>query len=212
MVSRMNKMLVGAFGLLVATLLVGQRLGFAWAGGPGYVPPQVATVKSLEGSATADALGKIRTLKAGDQVRRGEIVETSGGYAELDFKNGSRLGLDAGTDAALEAMTDAEVDVRTTHGRLIAGDVTGRKFVIRTDESESTAFAGTFAVIDEQSRAVVHVVPFHQPVGLIVHKQDGFIAAAPQQVHEIAPYEVTAVGQDATVKAAAPFFARFGVR
>jgi len=205
-------MIVAGLGLLVSTLLVGARLGFAWAGGQGYQAPRTAVVQTLDGTATANALGAIRPLKAGDRIRRGETVETgSGTYLELSFQNGSRLALDEKTDASLETLSDAEVTVRMTHGRVISRNDFGRRFTVRTNETESTALAGTFTVIDEADRAVVHIIPLEKmPVSIIVHRENGYVASTPQEIHEIAPYEVKN-GSFRLFDAAKAFYARFGV-
>lgn len=210
--SRTNVIILAGLAVLLAALLVGQRLGFAWAGGPGYESPQSVMVKVLDGTASATTPSSLRLLHEGDAVRRGETIETGhGSYVELAFENGSRLGLDEDSDATIEQMNGAEIAVRMTHGRLVVEDAPLRRFTVRTNETESAILAGTFTVIDEQERAVAHVIPFKNvPVGIIVHRGNGFVVTTPQEVHEIAPYEVTA-GSFRLVDAAPGFYRRFGL-
>jgi len=203
---------MAGLGILVATLLVGARLGFAWAGGPGYEAPQAAVVKSLDGEAMVLAPGTERALHVGDPLRRGETVWTAEKtYVELAFENGSRLALDKDTHASLETVSDAEIAVRMTQGRLVAEDASKKRFTIRTNETESSALAGTFTVIDEADRAVVHVIPLSKMlVSIIVHRENGFVASKPLEIHEIAPYEVKD-GSFRLFDAAKAFYTRFGV-
>ncbi|GEM_PF-2104309 len=111
---------VAALLALLAVLLVAQRFGFRWAGGPGFEPPQTAAVLYTKGDGTVDRGRQSRSLAESTEVARGEIVRTGeDGYAMLDLGSG-RLSLAERTDVELLAFGTDAVRVRVLRGRVLA--------------------------------------------------------------------------------------------
>src|SRR5690348_16788070 len=99
----MKYALPATFGILVATLLVGQRFGFAWAGGTGYVPENEAGVVAMVGTATIDRNGTVRDAELWKPILRGETIKTGENVrVKLQLNFADTIALDRNTDVTIE--------------------------------------------------------------------------------------------------------------
>ena len=211
----MNRhLLTMLFGALLATLLIGARLGYPWAGGTG-VPgkPLEAVLLEAVGNPTADAAGETRSLSTGDRLKRGETLHAGdAGYLEIGI-NGARVGLDERTIVELTSLAPDDVRLHLLTGRLVvagAPDVAGVSITTTSTESRILT-QGALAVTYYNFRDTVDIVPINAPAEIFLADGQAFVATAPQEVVESPIMTVTKTTFDPTKGVAARFYARFGL-
>lgn len=181
---------IALFTLLLATLLVGQRLGYPWAGGAG-----------------------IPDLLGADGYRRGEVIRTGDApYTEIRLGT-VRLGLAERTDLELVSLERGDLRVRLIRGRIAveaAPDVPG--ITVSTNATHTRLLdKGALSVVNYDFRNVVDITPIGTAVSVVLANGDGFVATTPQSVTEWPAIAVEDSAFDPAAGAAAAFYARFGL-
>lgn len=134
-----ERILIAAFLVLTAGLIVGQRFGFTWAGGARYEVPLYATVDDT-------------------RVARGETVHTIDQFTKVDLAGFGTVWMDKNTDMTLERLTKNQAVLRMDRGRIVleAGSL---PIEIRMDTVEAILADGrtSFVNVDFERRA--HIIP-----------------------------------------------------
>lgn len=200
------------FVLLLATLLVGARFGFPWAGVPSE-PLTEAAVLVSDGDVSVDAAGKRRPLGVGQRLRRGEIVLVGpGGYAELSVA-GVRMGLDERTDLLLSGLSAVHPSVRLVQGRLVAASGPSSPLLSVTTEATDTQLprGASMTVINYGFRHVVEIVPYDAPLPVLFGADGAVVAIGAQRVTERPDVSIESFPFDADTSAGAAFYDRFNL-
>ncbi|OGL66417.1 hypothetical protein A2856_01845 [Candidatus Uhrbacteria bacterium RIFCSPHIGHO2_01_FULL_63_20] len=205
---------VALSGFLIASLLVGARFGFPWAGGAGEAEKPLSLVVSrIEGEATADAAGRSRALVVGDTLVRGEVLATSDDTRLELTADGVRFGMDERTLVELTSLIPSDLAVTVRTGRVaatISADTAG--FGIVTKESESRiSTAGTLAITYYNFEDRVDIAPVEGPVAVFLSDGRTFISASAQEVTEAPSLSIRAIPFDPSAGAGAAFFAWYGL-
>lgn len=185
------------FAVLVAALLIGQRFGFVWAGGTGYVPEVGAY------NASGVHYGRGETVSTGADDRTYLRVGQPGDIAAL-----AELWLDRSTDVVLDQTNGNGVTVRLIRGRILAvAHDAEHPFTIKTNFTQSAIFGGTLSAVNYDFRETVSLAPIDTSVVVTVKDTEAFTTETPVDIHETAPVSITESTFDSTSGAAAEFYA-----
>lgn len=197
---------------LVATLLVGQRFGFVWAGGSGYEPELAAFLQDSTGPVHADRLGAVRDLAVGDRILRGERVFTDGdSYAQLtisDFSHIVTVGMDGRTSMTLDALAADETQLYLHAGRIETFmDGTVARLTVRTNFTRTTVGKGRTSFVNYDFKETVGIIPIVGFATVTTTKNDETLTiSSPVEIHETEPVTVTTVEYNPTASAARAFY------
>lgn len=202
------------FVTIVAVLLVGQRLGFAWAGGTGYVPERDAGVVGMVGTADVDRNGTIRDAELWQPVRRGETVRTGPGErVRLRLSFAHEIAMDENTDLTVVTNTTNGIVVRLSRGRIYANTHMGPDtenvwgaLDVETNFTRSTIAYGAMSVVNYDFRETVSIAPVDTPVNIALDDGQSFATEKPVDIHETPPVSVTETTFDPTSGSAAEFY------
>lgn len=209
------------FGILLAALLIGQRFGFAWAGGTGYVPELSVFIQDATGPLSADRLGERRPLLVDDRVYRGETIVTEPGtFAQLTISNFSHIltvGLDERTSITIDAATPDRVDLYLHSGRIETfDDGTIGTVGVRTNFVRTESGHGRASFVNYDFKETVGVIPIVGTVDVTTTKNDETqTISSPIEIHETEPVTSVATAFDPAGSAARNFYTwietRFGL-
>ncbi len=197
------------FGTLTAILLIGQRFGFAWAGGEGYARPAAVTVAAVSGDVGIDRAGSTRPAAETGSLRRGETVRTGGGRAAIRIGANMKLFLDERTDLTLERLDQDGVSVRLARGRMFA--TTGgekQRLNVMTNFTESSLLKGELSIVNYDFRETVSVIPIRNAAVTVVRQpEQGTVTQLPVDIHETDPVTITETTFNSDEGAAKDFYA-----
>lgn len=202
--------------VLVAALLGGQRFGFAWAGGTGYVPERGAAVIEMTGIAAIDRNGTVRDAELWHAVRRGETIRTGPGErARLQLSFAHEIALDENTDLTITSNTTDGIVVRLSRGRIYVNThmdanterVWGDHVTVETNFTSSTIRYGALSVVNYDFRETVSVAPVGTAADISVENGDSLSTEKPVDIHETSPVSITEASFDPSSGAAADFYA-----
>jgi len=209
------------FVLLVATLLVGQRFGFAWAGGPGYVSTLSVFLQDATGPVTAERNGVVRTLSVDDRIYRGETIVTApGSFAQLtisDFSHIITVGVDERTTLTVDDVAVTEPELFLHAGRIETFmDGTVDDLFVRTNFTRSQLGKGRASFINYDFKETVGIVPIVGNVSITATKnKQTLTTSTPVGIHETDPVTVDEIGFNREAGAVKPFYdwieTRFGL-
>jgi hypothetical protein len=199
-----TKRLLIPFALILGALLIGQRFGFAWAGGNGYVPEIGAYAED------------------GTHYRRGETVMT-GVDERLYLRVGvpgsigsnAEFWLDRNTEMTLDRTNDHVVAVRLVRGRIYAvSHMPNAPLVIRTNftQSDVPPGFGAVSVVNYDYLETVSVIPFNTKMTVTTRESEPVGIEKPVNVHETPPISIVEFSFDPSVPDVAEFYAWSGVR
>lgn len=139
MFDRSTKSLIIIFGLLCAVLLVGNRLGFVFAGGDGYVSPRsFAVVEVINGNFAFS-------------YPRGSVIETTAGqWIRLDDE-GVEIWMYENTTIEIKTLTKQEVEIRLARGRIIASNDSAALRSIRIEALDTIT-----TILPGDNQSIVH--------------------------------------------------------
>ncbi len=139
--------LTAAFLMLGAALLVGQRLGFRFAGGDGYETPLVAT---------PFATLSISPIEGTESVHRGETVRTDDRGTVLDLAGLGTVQIATHTELTLERLSSKEIVLRLGTGRITV-TATTVPIDVRMDVVEADVARGGAVFENLPARRFAHV-------------------------------------------------------
>jgi len=149
---------------ILTTLLVGQRFGFTWAGGEGYVTPMLATVIELEGEAGTINVTE-RLLKPGDELSRGERVETKLDSTLQIKLLETTLELDQNTEIFFRQLNENQIIIEIARGDM---SVDSREqlvtTIIRSSAAEVEANGQYFMIGHNHLESFTKVEPLENEV------------------------------------------------
>ncbi|OGL95202.1 hypothetical protein A2348_02675 [Candidatus Uhrbacteria bacterium RIFOXYB12_FULL_58_10] len=188
---------IAIFSVLLASLLIGQRFGFVWAGGSGYDPETGA----YDASGTYYDRGE--TVSTAEQDRTYLRVGTPGDIAML-----AELWLDHDTEIILDQTNSKRVTVRIIRGRVFAvAHDAQHPFTITTNAVQSTIFGGSLSVVNYDFRETVSVIPINTTALVLVKNAEVFETEKPVDIHETSPVSILDTTFDPSSGAAADFYA-----
>lgn len=219
----MTKYLTVLFALLVATLLVGQRFGFVWAGGDGYVSTLSVFLQDATGVVTVERNGVVRTIAVGDNDRiyRGETVMTApGSFAQItisDFSHIVTVGMDERTTLTVDTLAVAKPELFLHGGRIetfMDGTVDGLN--VRTNFTRSKLGKGRASFVNYDFKETVGIVPIVGTVTTTATKTDDTRTTATAiGIHETDPVAFDEIGFNRDAESVRPFYdwieTRFGL-
>ncbi|MEI6510547.1 MAG: FecR domain-containing protein [Candidatus Uhrbacteria bacterium] len=199
------------FVLMVTTLLVGQRFGFAWAGGSGYVPSQLAGIVAMVGTPTVDHAGTIRDAVLWKSVARGETVRTIAGQrVKLQIALGHSVSLDENTDVTVEENDADGIRLKLLRGRVYADatpiDGLAKTLSIDTLASRSTITTGAITVVNYDFLWKVSIAPIDTEADVVVGGDMDFPTRSPMNVNDAT---ANVIGGAASFNMSAPDVADF---
>lgn len=175
----MKYVLYTIFILLTAILLIGQRFGFVWAGGTGYIAERRAGIVAIVGEPDVDRIGKTRIAQLWQSVARGETIRTGVGervLLQLDFAN--TIALDENTDVMIEENNLHAIRVKLLRGRVYADThVTDRHdenpdwaktISIDTKASRTTIETGSVTIVNYDFLDRVSIAPIETEAEIVV--------------------------------------------
>ena len=155
----MTRVSAGIFLALVASLLVGARFGYVWAGGEGYEPNLAVRLVAGEGI-EGDRGGRIRPVVEGDVFVRGERIMTGDAERALVQIGKVLLALDERTDVVLERTNASGITLRLVRGRIVVvADPSVEETIVLTNKTESGIIEGALSVVNYDFQQAVQVVP-----------------------------------------------------
>lgn len=173
------------FAVLVATLLVGQRFGFAWAGGDGYHPQQTATV-----------------VGSSKSIRRGETVSTGSGERTRLVIGAQSISLDENTDVVLADLRDESLAIRLVRGRIyVDGPVT-----VSTNFTSTTTASGALTVVNFDFLETVSIAPFFTTATVTTKGSPSVTTEKPVSIHETPPVSIVEIPFDTNAASVADFY------
>jgi len=183
--------------LIVATLLVGQRFGFVWAGGDGYVP-EVGAVD----------------MENGDTYRRGESVTTGAEnriYVRVgtpgDIASLAEIWLDHNTEIVLDQTNANGVTIRLVRGRLLViSHEPIHPLTVKTNFTESEILAGTMSVVNYDFLETTSIAPINTTATVTIRGEQPFETKKPVNVHETPPVSIVETPFDVTAASVAEFY------
>lgn len=192
----MKYTLPAMFGVIVAVLLIGQRFGFVWAGGTGYVPE----LGAISDSGVRYVRGE--TVATGADERTALRIGVPGDIAAL-----ADIWLDQNTTLILESTNDNGVTVRLVRGRLysVAHDPS-HPLSVTTNFTRTEIVGGALSVVNYDFRETVSIIPTRGTATVRVQGMDAFETEKPVDVHETQPVSVTDATFDPNAGAAADFY------
>ena len=202
---------IAIFVLLVATLLVGQRFGFGWAGGSGYVPSQSARIIAMVGTPTIDRNGTVRGAGLWQSVRRGETVRTVAGQRiKLQLDLGHSVSLDENTDVTIEENDADGIRLKLIRGRVYADatpiDGLAKTLSIDTLASRSTITTGAITVVNYDFLWKVSIAPIDTEADVVVGGDMDFPTRSPININDAT---ANVIGGAASFNMSAPDVADF---
>jgi len=212
----MKNGLIATFGLLVTILLIGQRLGFVWAGGTGFVPEREAGVTEMVGTVEIDRNGTIRDAQIWHPVKRGEIVRTGPGErVRLQLSFAHEVALDENTDLTIASNTTDEIVLRLGRGRIyldahtdaISDRTWADHVTVDTNFTRSTIQYGALSVVNYDFLETVSIIPVGTPALILVENSQVFSTEKPVDIHETSPVSIVETRFDPSAGAAADFYA-----
>lgn len=188
--------LIPAFLTLVALLVVGQRFGFTWAGGDGYLPE----IGAYADDGAHYARGE--TVSTGQDERVSLRVGVPGDIGAL-----ADLWIDQNTSLTLEQTNANGVIVKIGRGRMLA--VTHdpeRPLTIKTGFTQSSILRGSVSVVNYDFRETVSVIPVGSTVTIGLPDGQSFETQKPVDIHETPPVSISEFAFDPSSGAAAEFY------
>lgn len=172
--------------VLVATLLVGQRLGFVWAGGDGYRAQPGAIV-----------------VGSGEKIERGEWIMT--GAAErikITIGTTTEIALDQNTDLVLVDTDEDNPVVHLRRGRIYASG----PLTVNTNFTSTQIANGAVSVVNYDFRETVSIAPVETVAMISIDTDQSFQTEKPVDIHETSPVSVIETMFDPSSGAAADFY------
>jgi hypothetical protein len=196
----MTRFLTILFVLMVTTLLVGQRFGFAWAGGDGYRPQRIATISQVSPPDRQEGSGVV-VLNA--TYRRGETVSTGPGERKRIVVATQSIALDENTDVVLNDLRDDSLAIRLVRGRIyVDGRVT-----VTTNFTSTTITSGAISIVNYDFLETVSIAPLQNALAIVmVAKTEVFTTKKPVNVHETPPVSTVEIPFDVTAASVAEFY------
>lgn len=168
------------FVILSISLIIGQRLGFSFAGGNGYEPRLSAKADIIEGVVTTNRAGKVDTLTLDHSIQRGEIIQTSPQARTLLRFPGGTIGLDQQTDLRIDELKEDQLDIHVARGRIMIDFE--RPLNISTGLTNTTLVEGSLSLIHYDFLEKVSIIPFNNPVSIILDSDEPFITESPVDI------------------------------
>lgn len=167
-----GRLLTTSVFLTIMGLLIAQRF-YA-------VPPQVqVTVDTILGSGA---------FAIGENLRRGQIVETGDGYLKLTISDTSTLWLAADTRIELERLFEDELAIRFTKGRLVVDHHGEVPLKIQTNHTSHMVLDDTASFVNYDFLETVHVIPLSGSVQVSVETTgEQLLTPVPLSIHETEP-------------------------
>jgi hypothetical protein len=200
------------FAVLVATLLIGQRFGFVWAGGNGYVPMLSVFLQDATGPVYADRVGEVRLLRVDDQIYRGETIVTDPAtYAQLtisDFPHIITIGMDERTRLTVDSLTVSNPELYLHAGRIETFmDGTVEQLSIRTNFTRTLVGKGRTSLVNYDFKETIGVIPIVGTATVTTTKNDETITISSSvEIHETEPVVVSQIGFDPAASVAKDFY------
>ncbi len=202
----MNRLLATLIFLAVASLLVGARFGFVWAGGEGVVASFEAIVVAVEGSVFVDRAGEVRSAVLGQSLKRGERLQTeSESRVVVRVGKDAYLALDERSALTLDRLEPSQISVSIGVGRLlgIAG-TEAERLRVTTNHTNAWILEEALSVVNYDFLETISVVPFNTAVSVLVEPDQAFVTSRATNIHETEPIQTT----DAAFNPSAiPFYA-----
>lgn len=162
-----ERLLIAAFLVLTATLIVGQRFGFTWAGGAGYEVPLHADVTDASSLMVVESETGFahRNAVVGEHVARGETLWTTDGFARVDLAGFGTVWMDQKTNIVFERLSANEIVLRVDTGHIAvkAGVV---PIEVRMDVVSAHVTDGTSQFINYDQWRRVTVLPVNGSVDI----------------------------------------------
>lgn len=160
---------------LTALLLMGQRVGYPWAGGSGV--RQNVQVQNILSSDAPPSQKRV--------YQRGETITTDELPQAISFGDFAQIALDARTDVRIERLTPDSAHLTLLRGRIvIATTPRAKEVAVKTTLSTSTlgpSSRGSFVNYDFQE--LVSVIPLGSTIR-IETKDDRRITTIPLNINE----------------------------
>ncbi len=173
------------FALIVVTLLVGQRFGFVWAGGNGYIPQR--TVAIVGSDAT---------------YQRGQTISTKAGEREKLSVAAVLIALDENTTLTIENAQDGKVSVKLSRGRLYASG----PLTVTTNFTSTTIASGAISVVNYDFLETVTVAPLGTSAMVTTKGSAPIDIQKPVNVHETPPVSIIKTPFDTNAASVADFY------
>ncbi len=184
------------FAFLVMSLLVGQRFGFVWAGGTGYILERNAGIVALIGEPRIDRMGETRAAELWHSVDRGETIVTQSTerlMLQLDFTH--TIALDENTTITIVENTREAIRIHLTKGRIYAdthvtdgsetNDQVATQLSIWTDRTESSIESGAMTVVNYDFLEKVSVLPINTIVTITTKSEPTFTTIHPITIDDV---------------------------
>lgn len=164
------------FCVLLATLLIGQRFGFIWAGGEGYEPNL-----------------PVRNVHSGAEYARGEAIETTDSPTLLAIGKDTLVALDVNTTITLNTLKEEQIVIRFPRGRIyIDREEALGTFHVRTNYHESVFSMGRASFVNYDFREIVSVIPINTNIQTFTELNETTVdTQIPIDIHETEPVERT---------------------
>ena len=173
------------FGLIVATLLVGQRFGFVWTGGDGYRPQRTATIEA-----------------SAESYRRGETVSTGPGERKRLVIASQSIAIDENTDVVLSDMRDESLSIKIVRGRIyVDGPIT-----VTTNRTSTSAESGALSIVNYDFLETLSIAPFFATATVEIIGYTPIATEKPVSIHETQPVSIVEIPFDTSAASVADFY------
>lgn len=205
---RSTTILIVSISVLALVLIVGNQLGYTWAGANGIPTPVSVTLTETEGTIVERNGAEQPTTHP---LRRGEYIRVDDGFAKLSI-GGYTLALDARTDLELVSLNPERMEVRVGRGRVvIQGTDTEGKLTVHAGPSQATLVpsSGWVSIIHYDFLGKVEFAPVHTAISIIAEGVDGTVTADPTRyTYWASPPTLETIPFTPTEGSAAAFYKR----
>lgn len=192
MANRVNLGLLITLGLLLTTMLIGQRFGFPFAGGKGYVTHNFGTITDIVGEAELDKGGDLSVASQGTQIPRGTIIRVKeGGRVKIEFQKDANIFLDERTDIRLDSYLGSSLHLHLLQGRMTT-EIVDAKLLLKTARTVTSLDEGSTSFVNYNFKETVGIMPIEGVIEIST-TEEIFKTNTSWEIHETPPVTMTPI-------------------
>lgn len=127
-------------------------------------------------------------LAVGDELLRGEIIETGSGYLKLSIDNVTSLWLASDTRIELHRLFQDELVIRFTKGRIVVDHNNETPLKIETNHTTHLVHGDLATFVNYDFLETIHVIPLTGSVQVNIKSTgENLLTPIPLSIHETEP-------------------------
>jgi hypothetical protein len=191
----LTRILTAVLFLAIMGLLVAYRFS---------LPPEI--------SVFVEAVGGASVYVPGDELQRGQVIDSGDGYLRLSIGLGVSIWLSQQTTIELDRLYEDERTIRLTRGRIVVDHHDDLPLTIDTNFTSHKVLNDVVTFVNYDFLETIHVIPLSgSPQVYIESTGESLLTPVPLSIHETDPVSYSQLEVNLTAGDSADFYEWVGI-